>query len=113
MEAGVVTEQAARASEQLIQLGAVGVMLLVCVGALAWVFRRMDTRLEQTQTAADADRRTYADNMQKIASDSSASIVKTGEVLERLCKGQDQISDKIDTLPCRAPGGNNRGGRQG
>jgi flagellar biosynthesis/type III secretory pathway M-ring protein FliF/YscJ len=113
-------QQAAQATQQLYQMGAVGAMLVLCVIALAtvifWVFKRMDTRLEETQRSADADRKEYSANMQDVAEKTGAHIAKSTEVLEKLSQGQTQILNRVNQFQCRhgsGPNGNNWGGQGG
>jgi hypothetical protein len=89
-----------QAAQGLMQYGAIGAMLLLAVGALMWVFKRMDTRLEQTQTSADVDRKEYMKNMQVVAEKSieahergTIAQQENTKIIQRLC-------DKIDGIPC-------------
>lgn len=115
--AAAAAQQAAQATQQLYQMGAVGAMLVLCVIALAaviwWVFKRMDTRLEETQKSADVDRKEYMRNMQEVAENSGAHIAKSTEILEKLSQSQTQIITRLDNMPCRYTGGPNNGNNWG
>lgn len=92
------TTAAAQSSQSLLQYGAIGAMLVLCVLALVWIFLRMDKRLEETQKSADADRKEYTTNMMRVAESTSAHIAKSTEILERVAESQAKSLEHLARL---------------
>ena len=93
----------ASAAQGLLQYGAIGIMLLLSIGALMWVFKRMDTRLEETQKAADTDRKEYSKSLQSIAEKSVAAHENSINAHKENSQVMGRLCDKIDGIQCRNP----------